>query len=152
MKLAYGNVNLPGHIDLCSLVSRRLSHIELGDDNVEHLTSGCPVLEWLCLSNCNRGGSLNISITNPAFQKVEVFDSWYDISLKIEIDAPHLSTLRFGSNLRTITVKNLESLTDLIFDVDDHDIIVELVNSIQPVNLEIGRTSCIKVRFAYFPI
>lgn len=152
MKLAYGNLNLPDHFGLSSLVSLRLSHIALGDNDVEHLTSGCSFLEWLCLSNCNRGRYLNIFMTNPTLQKVEVFDSWYDISGEIEIDAPHLPALRFGVNLRTITVKNLASFTDLIFDGDDHDGLVELVNSIQPFNLGIGRTSCIKLTFAYFPI
>lgn len=114
-----------GSVCLSSLTRVSLSQVSFSGRTFEKFTSGCPVLEEVCLIECNADSNLCVRITNPSVQILKVrdclgsFGSGSDGMFKLY--APSILYLKLEGVMRTRCIlRNVSSLVEAKIDVKMH--------------------------------
>ncbi|KAF7120413.1 hypothetical protein RHSIM_Rhsim13G0172600 [Rhododendron simsii] len=118
LRFSHCRVIPQGNVAWYSLKKLSIGRVKVGNDVIEMILAGSPVLEILELHNCQ--GFSRLSVTNSCMKKLILSDFlniWDDSGL--EISAPYLLSLemsgRFGKNCR---LANVSSLVDAVFNCD----------------------------------
>uniref|UniRef100_A0A803MHC3 F-box protein n=1 Tax=Chenopodium quinoa TaxID=63459 RepID=A0A803MHC3_CHEQI len=100
-----------------------LEHVKLTKDSVEKITSNCPSLGLLSLSNCNPTTGLNINVAaNSSLLHLVVNEEFTDVRNATElcIRAPNVKTIEFASALprKSYRMDGTLACSEAIFRLD----------------------------------
>ncbi|KNA13504.1 hypothetical protein SOVF_116330, partial [Spinacia oleracea] len=135
VKLSLKSLKLETLPPLCfmALGELFLEQVKLGEDSVEKITSNCPSLALLCLSNCNPSSDLNIVIaanSNILHLVIrEEFTGPQNTPYSCSIRAANVKTIEFASALprKGYQMKGTLSCSEAIFRLDQMEPRLEAV-------------------------
>ncbi|XP_057458374.1 F-box/LRR-repeat protein At4g14103-like isoform X2 [Lotus japonicus] len=116
-------LNVPSGIHFPGLKRLKLSCVNFANEkSVQHLFSGCPVLQKLTLFNCNWWNIKQVGITIPTLKTLTIFCDRSDredlLNSKVKIEAVNLLYLSCSTYLIVdFVLVNLASVVDAYIDV-----------------------------------
>ncbi|XP_065858730.1 F-box/LRR-repeat protein 25-like [Euphorbia lathyris] len=115
MKICACDFTPNGKVNWESLKSLRLDHSEFGDQAVENVLSGSPLLEYLELRRCGFQGALVVASEHLKTFILEEFGKNCHV---LEISCPNLESLKMSGNVSSTCLKLTNLLSSLHATLD----------------------------------